>query len=110
MNNDTNRRGYSTVFGKEESSSSPAFGSADLYQPYAHFPLSRPMSPPVRSKYATTTAATINIAPPPRANSTPPNNNNQILLEDYDSLMMSMKQLNIDEKVCPPPPPLSFIY
>lgn len=96
-------RGYYSVFGNEESSSTPAFDSAD--QSYARFPLSRPMSPPVRSKYV--------ASPPPRANSTPPanhstNNQQQKQIEDYEyaQLLMGMKQVNMNDQVNSP----LFIY
>lgn len=107
-------RGYFSVFSGVEQSSTPAFavdtassdGNADLasqqqHQPYARFPLSRPMSPPVRSKYV--------ASPPPRANSTPPtaqhhhyNNQQQRQIEEYEysQLLMGMSQASVNDKVC----------
>jgi hypothetical protein len=105
------------VFSGVENSSTPGFideNNADLQQQqqqqqqqqiYARFPLSRPMSPPVRSKYVT--------SPPPRANSTPPaahhhhfNYNQQQLqqrqIEDYEynQILMGMNHTSLNEKVC----------
>lgn len=97
------------MFSGVENSSTPAFideGNADLQQQqqkqtYARFPLSRPMSPPVRSKYVT--------SPPPRANSTPPaahhhfnNQQQQRQIEDYEynQILMGMNQTSLNEKVC----------
>lgn len=103
-------RGYFSVFSGVEQPSTPAFavdtmtdGNADLVaqQPYARFPLSRPTSPPVRSKYV--------ASPPPRANSTPPtaqhhhyNNQQQRQMEEYEysQLLMGMNQASLNEKVC----------
>ncbi|CAO3627088.1 unnamed protein product [Mucor fragilis] len=101
-------RGYFSVFSGVEQPSTPAFavdtmtdGNADLVaqQPYARFPLSRPTSPPVRSKYV--------ASPPPRANSTPPtaqhhhyNNQQQRQMEEYEysQLLMGMNQASLNEK------------
>ncbi|KAL9559043.1 hypothetical protein MBANPS3_000606 [Mucor bainieri] len=108
-------RGYFSVFSGVEQSSTPAFAvdtatasatmdgnNADLgsqQQPYARFPLSRPMSPPVRSKYV--------ASPPPRANSTPPtaqhhhyNSQQQRQMEDYEygQLLMGMSQASLNDK------------
>ncbi|GAA5804849.1 hypothetical protein HPULCUR_010357 [Helicostylum pulchrum] len=74
----------------EDQQQAPAFNN-EGEPSYARFPLSRPMSPPVRSKYVT--------SPPPRANSTPPanhhlNNSQQRRIEDYEytQLMMDKQQ------------------
>ncbi|KAG2235782.1 hypothetical protein INT48_001008 [Thamnidium elegans] len=74
----------------EEQQQAPAFNN-EGEPSYARFPLSRPMSPPVRSRYVT--------SPPPRANSTPPanhhlNNSQQRRIEDYEytQLMMDKQQ------------------
>ncbi|KAI8344917.1 hypothetical protein BD560DRAFT_14436, partial [Blakeslea trispora] len=64
MEENSFQRGYFNVFGRQEE---PTSNIAD--QPsssYTRFPMSRPMSPPIRSQYVT--------SPPPRANSTPPTN------------------------------------
>lgn len=91
--NNYQNRGYFSVFGSEEHGQpkTPAYMETELS--YARFPLSRPMSPPVRSNYIT--------SPPPRANSTPPANHylnlqqqQQRQIEDYEYTQLMMNNNN----------------
>ncbi|KAI8994619.1 armadillo-type protein [Pilobolus umbonatus] len=93
---ENNQRGYFSGFDEEMSAQAiipSAFDTADQ-QPYARYPSSRPMSPPVRSKYVN--------SPPPRANSTPPANHHlkasqQRHMEDYEynQLLTGMNHIHI---------------
>lgn len=81
---------------QQQQQQAPAFNN-EGEPSYARFPLSRPMSPPVRSKYVT--------SPPPRANSTPPanhhlNNSQQRRIEDYEYTQLMMdKVFNKEKKI-----------